>query len=516
VLNNNIEIKQHLGANMFTNLIASHNMEDQLTTHLHFQRDVTPTEHDSMRFLESGLSMSAVAEAMHAQCMTAGEVMALPTSSEKFTLFVSAVCQSYTRSAHLFPYVSDLVMDDDLDSAGMIKYHLSESFKLPFREPFFFDEKFALAFNPDDCDGDATFTKHVASSFEHLEQNHDYGFRPDVEACNGKRDDLFMSNFFPAHMFNMTRTQKQSVLQVALKIGEAFRKGNLECHIMLLAAGAAKQGDECSEDIGGHAANVLVNYCDQNRPLELLMEGTNSITADSDTRTLRVNTPKGPMDMSMVQVANMLTKEIAGKDFSPIDSRIVMHVDNATSKQFYRTAFCQNGTLLATSKPDQSLSYGVSMQHLSDYDIKVQMPINPDLLNSIVENSNASDFLDKYIDVRRGEIHPPPVPKEIILKATQAWSSMKLYEHPPIVSGRDYKVCLASTAFRDPALRTAALFRAMATAGEWNANIKQQQIGYLMAYEAFDSVFTKLYLWTDNTTQLASALEHALSKSFAR
>jgi hypothetical protein len=34
----------------------------------------------------------------------------------------------------------------------------------------------------------------------------------------------------------------------------------------------------------------------------------------------------------------------------------------------------------------------------------------------------------------------------------------------------------------------------------------------LTAYEAMDSVFTRLYLWTDNTEQLQSSLSTALAK----
>ena len=64
-------------------------------------------------------------------------------------------------------------------------------------------------------------------------------------------------------------------------------------------------------------------------------------------------------------------------------------------------------------------------------------------------------------------------------------------------------------------MRQAGLYRALAVASEWNANVQQKQIGHMTAYEAFDSVFTRLCLWTDNTEQLEAALGHAMAKSFA-
>jgi hypothetical protein len=94
-----------------------------------------------------------------------------------------------------------------------------------------------------------------------------------------------------------------------------------------------------------------------------------------------------------------------------------------------------------------------------------------------------------------------------------AWSPIKAYVAPKEVLNRDFKVCLASTSFRDPKEREAALMRASATAEEWNNNPRQQQIGHLTAYQAMDSVFTRLYLWTDNTDQLQAALGAAMAKS---
>jgi hypothetical protein len=513
-ISKNTTIDQKTGAPMFVNLLTCHNMEDQLTTHIHFQHDVTPTAYDSMRFLESGLSMTAVAEALHAQCMTTDQVLTLPVNSDKFTLFASAVFQSFTRSAHLCPYVSDMVLDDNLDAAGQVRFQLSESFKLPLREPFSFSKSSAKFLCADDCDGMATWNLHLSLSFKHLCDYHaaekDKAF---LNGCENGLSQHFLSKFFPEHQFSMTTEEKNAVFQVALKIGEAIKKGIVECHVLLLSAGAPALGDDVGEKVGGHAANLIANFSDDTRPREFIMEGTNSIQADMDPRTICIDSPTEKINMSIVQVANLLTKEIAGKDVSECDTRVMLHVDNETSKQFYRTGFCQAGTLLASLTPDRTLNYGVSMQHISDYGVKVFMPVNPDLLNSIVGDRNASSFLNAFVDARRMEMHPPMVDTKTIVDATMAWSPIEAYVAPSEVSGRDYKVCLTSTSFRDPAERSMALLKAKATASEWNNNPMQQKIGHLTAYQAMDSVFTRLYLWTDNTEQLQAALGAAMARS---
>ena len=513
-LSKNTNIDPKTGAPMFMNLLTCHNMQNQMTTHIHFQRDVTPTAHDSIRFLESGLTMTAVAEALHAQCLTTDQVMALPIESDKFTLFVSAVCQSFTRSAHLCPYVSDMVLDDNLDAAGQVRYQLSESFKLPLREPFTFTKDRVSFLFADDCDGLATWTLHLSQSFKHLHSYH--ATEKDKAFVKGNVHEFtaqFLSKFFPDHQFDMTLEEKSALFHVALKIGEAISKGLIACHVLLLSAGAPAMGDKTSDNIGGHAANLIVNLSNKQNRREFIMEGTNSIMADMDPRTISIETPNGKIDMSLVQVANLLSKEIAGSGVSECDTRVMMHVDNETSRQFYRTGFCQGGTLLASVKPDKTLDYGVSMQHISDYSVKVFMPVNPNLLNSLAENKRASEFLDAFVDARKMEIHPPMVETKTIIEATGAWSRVKAYATPKEVVGRDFKVCLTSTAYRDPGERHAALLRAEATAAEWNVNPRQQQIGHLTAYEAMDSVFTRLCLWTDNTESLQAALGAAMANS---
>jgi len=499
VLGKTIQIEPRLGAPMFCNLLTAHNMQNQLTTHLHFQNDVEPTPHDSARFYNSGLTMTALAEALHSQCVTAEQALNMPVASKQFTVFVSAVCQSFTRSAHLCPYWSDMVLDDSLDSAGQVKLQVSESFKLPLREPFFANKKFANFLNADDCEGQATFMLHIFRSFQRLEETY---------SGETKRDHGFLAQFFPSHQFDMTQEHKGLMFDLALKIGAAIRKGEIRCDIVLLAAGAAALGDEIGH-IGGHATCVLVNCCNPDSPVDVLMEGTNSIIADDDERFLKFHSPNGPRGMSMVQVANLLTKEIGGKDFSQADSRRIIHINKSTSKQFYKTAFCQNGTLLATAKEDR-LSYGVSMQSIANYDVKVLMPVAPSLLDTLVGKPCATEFLDQYCEARRIELHPPMVPTSKIIEATMAWSPIGAYVQPQELVGRDYKVCITTTSYRDPVLRDAALHRALALAEEWNGNAKQQQIGHLSAYQAMDTVYTRLCLWMDNTTQLASALGHAL------
>jgi hypothetical protein len=382
------------------------------------------------------------------------------------------------------------------------------------REPFNYTKDRVSFLCADDCDGLATWNYHLSQSFKYLHCYHKT--EKDKAFVSGNVPEFtsqFLEKFFPPHQFDMTLEEKTALFHVAMKIGESISKGLIACHVLLLSAGAPALGDKTSDNIGGHAANLIVNFSNKNNRKDFIMEGTNSIQADMDPRMISIDTPNGKMGMSLVQVANLLTKEIAGKDISECDTRVMMHVDNETASKFYRTGFCQGGTLLGSINSDKVLEYGVSMQHISDYNVKVLMPVNPSLLNSLVDNTKASAFLDLFVDARRMEIHPPMVETKTIIEATSAWSRVKAYATPEEVVGRDFKVCLTSTSYRDPSERHAALLRAEATAAEWNVNPRQQQIGHLTAYEAMDSVFTRLCLWTDNTDSLQAALGAAMANS---
>lgn len=495
VISESLNLERTCGAPMFCNLLTAHNMQDQATTHAHFQSDVEPTAEDTKRFFKTGLTMTALTEALHSSCLTPADVLKMNSHDDSFSLFVSAVCQSFMRSAHICPYVPDKVVSPELDAAGQVRHIGSESFKLPFREPFLSGPKCAGFLNADDCEGHATFMLHLFRSFQHM-----------YERYNGTSDKL--DTVFPANLFQMTQAEKQEHWDLAMHIGKLASQGALHCDIVLISAGSAALGDG-GDNIGGHATCVLVNETGA-VPREFLMEGTNSMTWDDDSRT--VNLIKAgliPVQMELVHVANLLTQNIQNIAGEPNehDSRKVMHINKKLEKGFYKTAFCQNGRLLA-SKSAPTLSYGINMDHISDYTMKVIMPVSAEFINKVTKNKKSSNFLDAHRAARSSEIHPPRAPLSKIEDALKPWTAIQAYKKHSCLEGRQYKVCLTMRSIRDPAERTAVHNTLAAKLEEWNK--KFSSLGHCSAYVAFDTVFTRLCMWTDDIPKLQETLSCAM------
>ena len=498
VLTNNLVIKPEDGAPMFCNLMTAHNFQGEATTHTFYQSDVEPTSQDGKLFYASGITMTALAYALQARCMTVEDVLALDKASPAFTSFVTEACQAFIRSAHLNPYVSDEVLSTNLDSAGRIGKTLSECFKLPFREPFIHDTAVSGYLHADDCEGQATFIHYLFSSFKHL-----YSDAPSMDSV------------LPAHIFGHWDAQdKVSLMKLANTIGRMAHEGALRTDILLISAGSAALGDGGNQ-LGGHATIVLVNSSNKDQPHDMLMEGTNSMMWDDDKRTIVcMKSELVPVSVPLVSCANMLTQNIANLfgESDAADVRLLAHINKDLEAKFYKVAFCQNGQLLAT--PTQSpaqLNYGVDMKLLSDYSKKVFMPITDKLVTKITSDKNAYDFMKNHRELRKSEIHPPRTDLCNIQKAVAHWSPMEVYQHPPQVEGRAYKVCLAMKSIRDPEKRSAELLATREKVDAFNA--KYSNIGYCTAYVAFDTMFTKLCMYTDNLDALQTMLSSAITKS---
>jgi hypothetical protein len=497
VLTNNLVIKPEDGAPMFCNLMTAHNFQGEATTHTYYQSDVEPTAEDGRLFYASGITMTALAHALHAKCKTVEEVLAMDKASPEFTMFVAEACQAFIRSAHLNPYVSDEVLSTNLDSAGRVNKTMSECFKLPFREPFIYDSKVSSYLHADDCEGHATFIHYLFNSFKHMYE-----------------DPQDINSLFPGPLFNMDAGAKVSLAKLGNIIGRLAHDGALRTDIILISAGSAALGDGGNQ-LGGHATIVLVNSANKDKPHDILMEGTNSMMWDDDKRTVVcMKNELVPVCVPLVSCANMLTQNIANLfgESDAADVRLLAHINKDLESKFYKVAFCQNGQLLAT--PTQSpaqLNYGVNMTMISDYSKKVFMPITDKLVTKITNEKTAFEFMKNHRDLRKAEIHPPRTEIANLQKAIAHWSAMELYQHPTQVQGRAYKVCMAMKSVRDPAKRAEELLATQNNVAAFNA--KYKDIGYCTAYTAFDTIFTKLCMYTDTLEPLQAMLSSALTKS---
>jgi len=506
VLNKTIEINPTKGANMFANLLTAHNFQGELTTHVHFQHDIEPTKKDSELFFRSGLTMLAAAEALHVQGVEAEEVLSWEVGSRQFTEYTAAVGQAFMRSAHICPYLSDFNVSAELDAMGQLKMDVGESFRLPFREPFHGSAKKALFVHADDCDGFATYILCLLHSFMHLhEEITAQPIAMQLTLDTPILDTSTSSRYFPAHLFNMTETDKDALLAVGMKIGKAFKERHIRCDVTLLSAGGAALGDK-EGALGGHATCMLSNWSNLNEPFDIMMEGTNSIYADADTTQVTIQTTEGMQEVPLIDIANKLTAQING----PLDranNRILQHINLKTHSVFYKTAFCQNGVLLATPMGANNLSYGVNMCDMSDYNKKVLMPVDASMLDNTVKSKGAHEMLERYCHARRDEIHPPRVSIDRVNEALGAWSPMDMFKRPTAIGSRPVKTCLSSTSERDPEKRKLIFKAAQEVAIAWNNHPRDRTIGHFRVVQAFDSVYKILSLYTDDMTTIKKGLE---------
>jgi len=518
LLGQTTEISPQKGANMFANLLTAHNFQGELTTHVHFQHDIEPTKEDSELFFLSGLTMLAAAEALHVQGVEAEVVLKWDVGSREFTEYCAMAVQAFQRSAHICPYLSDFNVKADLDAMGRMQMDIGESFKLPFREPYHGSATKALYVHADDCDGFATFMVYIKESFAHLYDDH-LSFTtapaamqfdtPLPDNINNNNNNNISRRYFPDHLFNMTDSEKDTLLAVALKMGKAFKEKKLRCDVTLLSAGSAAFG-EGEGTMGGHATCMLSNWSNPLEPFDIMMEGTNSIYADTDSTSIMIQTAEGLKSIPIIDICNNLTLQING----PIDranNRFLQHVNLKTHSVFYKTAFCQNGVLLATPiGPDsKSLSYGVNMADISDYNKKIMMPVDASMLDNVVKTKGTHELLQGYCRARRDEIHPPRVPLERVNESLGAWSPMTMFKCPDAIRNRPFKVCLSSTSERDLERRMTIFKAAQEVANAWNNHPRDKNIGHFRVLLAFDSVYKILSLYTDDMSTIQRALSNS-------
>ena len=501
IIKTKLNLETNIGAPMFCNLMSAHNFSKQVTTHIDYQQDVTPTVKNGKLFYKSGLTMCALAETHLNLCLTPEQVMKMPLESKEFTNFVANVCQSFMRSAHICPYVSDTVLDSKLDSSGNVHEILSESFKLPLHEPFPENATYLCA---DDCEGQATFMLHLFHSFGylHAKQNSKTGLFKHFEVA------------MPANLFKMNDEEKAQLWKVAMKIGSCVNDKKLECHVTLVCAGGASLGDS-SSSVGGHATCVLVNNTIPEKQITQIMEGTNSMLWDDDNTTLDLSNPMIPLKMPLVQVANMLTTNIAKimglEQADDPDFRKLIHLNSDNEQKFYKTAYCQNGNLLASNVANSlKLDYGIGMNSMSDQQKKVLMPVTPSLINSLVQNDKAHSFCNEHRIARRDEIHPPLMSKEKLSSLISHWSPLVTCSLPELLTSRKYKICMAMRSIRDKDERNEFAMQLHEKLNEWNN--KYSDVGICTSYVAMDTVFTRLHMWTDDIAKLQSTLKSKMAE----
>jgi len=236
---------------------------------------------------------------------------------------------------------------------------------------------------------------------------------------------------------------------------------------------------------------------------------------DDDNTTLDLSNPMIPLKMPLVQVANMLTTNIAKimgmEQADDPDFRKLIHLNSDNEQKFYKTAYCQNGNLLASNVANSlKLDYGIGMNSMSDQQKKVLMPITPSLINSLVQNDKAHSFCNEHRIARRDEIHPPLMSKEKLSSLISHWSPLVTCSLPEVLNSRKYKICMAMKSIRDKDERNEFAMQLHEKLNEWNN--KYSDVGICTSYVAMDTVFTRLHMWTDDIAKLQSTLKSKMAE----
>lgn len=468
----------------FCSLGTAHNFMDQVTTHVHFQKEMEPTKKQCERFNLSGLTMTALLEGLHLQCKTADQVLQMDASSPEFTKFVALVVQSYMRSAHVCPYVFDMILQNSLDSAGKLKTVYGEKFLIPLAEPLNLQTGSLFG---DDCEGQATFILHLFRSFQHLSQQ------------------TYSDALFPTHLFDLNSEEKKQLWNVACKIGSA----KMNCGITLMSANCAALGQETGGAVMGHATSILTNSTNPQSKIDWLLEGTNALSLDHDIRKMTI----ANKEMYVSDVANFMTQQISalfGENIegSSDDIRRLIHMNPNTEGKFYREAFVSNGMVMGTQIGDVT-SYGLDLKNISNYDVKVVLPVNG-ILNTATQRDKVETVLDKLIEQRSTEIHPPFVSLQSLLNFTRHWSALKMPGEVPM--GKEFTICSAMYSIRDLQQRNLLQSKLSDAVCKWNA--KYNNIGHLATYCAIDTCFLRLCLYTGDLATLEKNMaEHIKNAS---
>ena len=486
-LDTNTLITSENGGHMFQSVFTAHMMENESTLYTLYHIDFNEPEH-----VPAWLCTYMLAETLQTNGTTPDQVKAMTLKG--LTDFVSSYAQAPMRSASAVPYTPDMTLNEDPSMYMQRRTMLSEIFKRPYSHPHAVLQGYGTL-QTDDCEGLAVMLQNLTNHLGYLYDTHSEDF---------KKEDAYlpynnlMKRYFPKQMFGAMNTQYQNkVMDMALFLGEHVSKKTIECKVTLVSANAASMGGEGSREIQAHAcASMVCN--DPNSHHVVMLEGTACTTDDQDSRRMRV----GGEFMTLADVANALSQAEPFNGFANtgLKTKVAMHLTHSHGS-FYRTAFCQNDSILGSQIGQNKLTFGVDMEYLSDESVKVYMPVTGKALAS-----GDYDKLKEYIMNRRAEIHPPLV-DHTELRESLNWTPIEPFKGcKELRKDRPYTTCLVHVLANKESPVAALLARATAEAEQFNASPKNLEIGVMRAFASMDGVSKVFHIYSDNTDALASRL----------
>lgn len=489
-LSQHTEVLVDNGGSMFQSVRSAHVMQNEHTLYPLYHLDF-----DGRHEVANWLSTYLIHETLNHNAVTIEQVKAMPM--EGLTNFIASYAQAPMRCTSAAPYTADESLIDDPVTyrQGRKQSTLSEVFKRPYSHPYRMIQG-AVHGNllTDDCEGLVVMIKDLTNSLAHLHENH----RDDFHSNDMVRYNTFMRSCFPRDLFKGMSTQYQSkLLELALFLGEKISRKDIECKVTLVSANGASY-DTQQREIQAHACATM--EC-TNPPYTVMLEGTGCITDDQSPKRIMI----GQRSSSIAEVADFVSNIGPLNTFDKSHTvKVGQHMTHDHGS-FYRTAFCQNDTMLGSQIGQRGTTFGVDMEYLSDHLVKVHMPVTGMQLSE-----GRLDALKRYVVARRVEIHPPLIDQNE-LRSHLAWHPIPPFKGcKELDPKRPYTTCMVHALSDAAHPMEELLAKATAEAERFNSDERNLKLGVMRAFPSMDGVSKVLHLYTDDYENLSRVVSGTL------
>ena len=472
------------GGHMFQSIFTAHILENEATLYSLYHLDF-----DEPHRVPKWLCTYLLAETLNHNAVTIEQVKSMDLKG--LTDFLSSYAQAPMRSASATPYMLDnSITSDPVKFANNARAELSELFKRPYSHPYhlFQGKKGTLCM--DDCKGLVVILRNHTNHLGYMYTKHreELTQTESIVAFNN-----FMKQYFPRQMFHdsMSASYQNKLMDMAMFLGELVAKNIIECKVTLVSANGASMGGEGpAHQVQAHAcATMVCNHPDH--PYSVMLEGTTCMTDDQKPKFVQFGTER----INMADIANHLTCTAPFNTFMEqgLETKMALHMTHARGS-FYRTAFCQNDTLIGSQIGEQDLMFGVDMEYLSDDKVKVYMPVTGKLL----EDKGAYKNLQQYIVDRRAEIHLPHVNNDHLMGRLD-WEKMQPFKGcKELTPGRPYTTCLVHVMSDEKHPTDQLMKRITAEVTEFNSKPENLKVGVMRVFPSMDGVSKVLHMYTDD------------------
>jgi hypothetical protein len=489
------------GGNMFQSLFSAHTMENEATLYTMYHHDFNNPQN-----VPPWLCSYLLGETLHHNAVTPEQVKAM--GPEMLTRFIGSYAEAPMRSATATPYTDDLIMNDDpkyLRSRNGTM--LSEVFKRPFSHPYHLLQGHGCLID-DDCEGLAALMRDLTNHLGLVFTEHREELQPIIAArgrgCSSSLGgNTIMQAYFPDDLFSeMPVSYQAKIMDMALHLGEYVANKKIECHITLASAMGASFGSENKhKEIQAHACASLVCNIPEH-PAAMMLEGTACMVDDhifAEGKKIKLAGEYVPL----VDVANSLNSitQIQCAVQAGLKTKMAMHITHSKGS-FYRTAFCQNGTMLASQIGSAPMQFGVDMEYLSDNTIKVHLPVT-----GKVVGEEEFTKLEKYVIERSHEIHLPLVDHNLI-RSKLKWVPMTPFNGcDKLQAGRPFLTCMVHVTSNDNVCTKDLLLQAQKEVDEFNnAPDHNAHLGIMRAVATMDGVSKLFHIYTDDISYLQKSI----------